>query len=87
MKKLPDQAALGAAENDASLIDRLHQIVGGFEGNQMLRITVNVNCHAVITRDNTVLTRDETLVFDRDLSDTKAGLARYAQLSLSGSLA
>ena len=60
VKKLPDQAAFGAADRDGRPIDPLHQIDGSFERNKLLRIVMNVNCHAVITRDNTVLTLDKT---------------------------
>ncbi len=44
---------------------------------------MNVNCHAVITRDDMVLTTDETLVQECDLSDSMGDLAPYAHLSLS----
>ena len=84
VKKLLDQAALGAAESEARPIDLLHQIAGGFEINQLLRIAMNVNCHAVITRDDTVRTTDETNIQDCDRSDSMGDLAPYALLSLSG---
>ena len=45
---------------------------------------MNVNCDAVITRDNTVLTLDETPVYECDLSESMGDLAPYALLLLSG---
>ena len=69
MEKLAHQAALGAAVIPAGRLESLHQIGGGFEGNQLLRVGLNVNSHAVITGDDTVLSRRETPVYDWDLSD------------------
>ena len=84
VEKLADHAALGAAVSPAGPIQPGHQIGGGFEGNQLLRVGLNVNSHAVITGDDTVLSRRETPVYDWDLSDVEGDLAQYAQLTLSG---
>ena len=64
MEKLADHAALGAALTPAGPLQPLHQIGGGFEGNQLLRVGLNVNSHAVITEDDTVLSRRETPFYD-----------------------
>ena len=64
VEKLADHAALGAAVSPAGPIQPGHQIGGGFEGNQLLRVGLNVNSHAVITGDDTVLSRRETPVYD-----------------------
>ena len=84
VKKLADHAALGAAVSPAGPIQPVHQIGGGFEGNQLLRVGLNVNSHAVMTGDDTVLSRRETPVYNWDLSDEMGGLALYALLLLSG---
>jgi hypothetical protein len=68
-KKLSDQAAFVAAENDAGVINSLDQLRWRFEGKQLLRVGLNVNCHVVLPRDDTVLSRRETPVYDWDLSD------------------
>ena len=69
MEKLAHQAALGAAVIPAGPLEPLHQIGGGFAADHLLRIAVNVNWHVVKTADDTVLTGDETPVYDGDLSD------------------
>ena len=84
VEKLADQAALGAAVSRAGPIQPVHQIGGGLEGNQLLRVGLNVNCHVVLTRDDTVLSPGETPVYDWDLSDAWGDLAQYAQLTPSG---
>ena len=83
-KKLTNQAAFVAAKNDAGAVNSLHQFGRSFEGKQPLRVGFNVNSHAVITRDDTVLSRRKTPVYNWDLSDEKDDLALYALLSLSG---
>ena len=83
-KKLSDQAAFVAAENHAGVVNSLDQLRWRFEGKQLLRVGLNVNCHVVLTRDETVLSPGETLVYDWDLSDAWGDLAQYAQLTPSG---
>ena len=83
-QKLADQAALRAVESNAGLVDTRHQFGGRFEGDQLLWIPVNVNGHAVLSVDDTVLPRRKTLVYDWDLSDAWGDLAQYALLTPSG---
>ena len=83
-KKLSDQAAFVAAENDTGVVNSLNQLRWCFEGKQLMRVGLNVNCHVVFTRDDAVLSRGETPVYEWNLSDAWGDLAQYAQLTLSG---